>query len=374
VAREKLSHDEVTPRNAQYPTLAAAGHFLQFLRDTASITGYSPGNHVRIRELLDQKGVSGHEITLSPPRNGFTPDQKDSMQAYATSLTYWRKLLVEIDWEKPEVLVAFRKQGEETPEEAGQKAPLKARVKGRAYIATRAIADVLVSQGFMVREPIQVDLVTLKSKHSGWAVVVKYPGLKATDLAGVTAAYDKWVPRLADIFARQGGLSFETVREGQATTIFFTKDRSYVSTLYDTGVTFRILVPKKSGRLDLVFFMNPTYRACRALRSQYKKDFVISTRPMLAWGVSGHSLAMRYKPGAAGKIADDSYMWNVRLMAEKLMKKYRLQALVKHQKDSRCLVVTFYTGAADPWSSTPVQRGEAVVQVSGEREPIQTLN
>ena len=58
---------------------------------------------------------------------------------------------------------------------------------------------------------------------------------------------------------------------------------------------------------------------------------------------------MDYKKGAGGKVVDDSYIYNVRLMAEKLMKQYHILASIKHHRETRSLVVTFYTGSADKW-------------------------
>jgi hypothetical protein len=335
------------------PASAAAGYLLNHLIEISSVTGYNPPRTLRIQEILDEHGVAGHSIMLPAPRNGFTQEQREAIENYSTTLTYWHHLLVEVDWIDKGVKVIFRRadEPEEEQKEKEKKLTLREKLRGPAYRAVRTMGQILVEQGFMVREPVEVCMVTLESRFNGWAIMVKYPGTPKDDKAGIMTAYDKWVPLLADAFARSEEVKSETVKDGIISTVFFTKDKRYVASMYDTSKMLRMFAPKKSLISDPVFFTKSTFRACRALAIRYKKDFIISKRPMAAWGAQGHSILMTYKKGAAGKLVDESYMYNVRLMTEKVMKKFHLQASIKHYAESRSLIVTFYNASFDKWSS-----------------------
>ena len=146
---------------------------------------------------------------------------------------------------------------------------------------------------------------------------------------------------LADVYARDYKIRSETIREDEFTTIFFTSDPTYVSALYDRKPRMRIITP----RGGFTILAPPTVRACRTLSKEYGKYFSTAVKPIPAWGAQGHSMVLRYKPGAAGKIADDSYFENVKMRAEKIMKQFHVLGAIRHQPDSRVIIVTFFSGA-----------------------------
>lgn len=348
------------------PASTAIRYFLGHLSDAARMSGYSPPKNVKIGDVLGDHGVIGHSIVLPAPKNGFTREQKELMDSYAKTLTYWRKLLVELDWQPQAVTVSFTQLGdEESDEQIETKPKFRERLKGAAYLAIRGMAQVLVNQGFLVREPISVTILTNDIRPAGYAIMLKYPGSRKRDQAGVIQAYDEWVPLLADVFARASNLRSETINDGIATTVFFTKDQRYVPSRFDPHKSLRILVPRQKKRSNALFFRKPTYRACRTITQRYKKDFDITKKPLPSWGVNGHSIIMNYKKGAAGRIVDETYLHNVRLMSERLMKKFHVQASILQHTDSRTLVITFFSGARDQWLAT----GDFVqsVTTSGER-------
>ncbi len=362
-ASEKRHRDKVAPASA------AIGYLINHLEELSPQTGYRPPRNLRIREILDEHGTAGHSVTLPAPKNGFTAEQKDAIETYSNTLTYWHRLLVEVDWEADGVTITFQRP-EETAEEREKEKKLtfRERLKGQAYRAVRSMGQSLVDHGFMVREPVEVALVTLEARFNGWAIMMKYPTARTVDQAGIEKAYDKWVPMLTDAFARAEMIKGEAVKDGAVTTIFFTKDKRYVSSMYDKRRMLRIFVPRQKVLFDPIFFTKATFRACGMISRRYKKDFNVSKRPMNAWGVQGHSILMNYKKGAGGKLVDESYLYNVRLMTEKVMKKYHLQASIKHHADTRSLVVTFFSGAADKWSSISRQvDGVAVVNYDDTR-------
>jgi hypothetical protein len=59
------------------------------------------------------------------------------------------------------------------------------------------------------------------------------------------------------------------------------------------------------------------------------------------------------------------------LIAEKTMRKYGLMASIKHHADTRSLVVTFYSGSNDKWSTMyrPMD-GVAVVNYDDSRSTV----
>src|ERR1700677_3850311 len=96
------------------PASAALGYLINFLNDTAKLNGYLPPRDIKVQEILDEGGVSGHSATLPAPRNGFPNEQKEALENYAKTLTYWRNLLVELDWSAKEVVITFKRPAEET--------------------------------------------------------------------------------------------------------------------------------------------------------------------------------------------------------------------------------------------------------------------
>lgn len=362
-ASDKRHRDRVAPASA------AIGYLINHLEELSPQTGYHPPRNPVIREILDEHGSAGHSVTFPAPKKGFTAEQKDAIETYSNTLTYWHRLLVEVDWTADGVTISF-KRPEETDEEREKEKTLSFRekLKGQAYRAVRTMGQALVDHGFMVREPVEVAMVTLDARYNGWAIMMKYPTARTSDEAGIQKAYDKWVPLLTDAFARAEQIKGESVKDGVVTTIFFTKDKRYVSSIYDKRKMLRIFVPRQRLLFDPIFFTKATFRACGMIARRYKKDFNVSKRPMNAWGVSGHSILMNYKKGAGGRLVDESYLYNVRLMTEKVMKKYHLQASIKHHADTRSLVVTFFIGANDKWSTMSRQvDGVAVVNYDESR-------
>jgi hypothetical protein len=358
-------------RSSNAPASAAIGYLINHLEELSPQTGYHPPRNVKVREILDEHGPAGHSVVLPAPKKGFTTEQRDAIETYSNTLTYWQHLLVEIEWKEDSVTVSFKRL-EETEEdrEKEKKLTLREKLRGQAYRAVRAMGQALVDHGFMVREPVETAMVTLEARYNGWAIMMKYPSA-GTDQAGIQKAYDKWVPLLTDAFARAEQVKGETAKDGLVTTIFFTKDKRYVSSVYDKRKMLRIFVPKEKMLLNLMFFTRSTYRACNSISKRYKKDFNVSKRPMNAWGVKGHSILMNYRKGAAGKLVDESYVYNVRLIAEKTMRKYGLMASIKHHADTRSLVVTFYSGSNDKWSTMyrPMD-GVAVVNYDDSRSTV----
>jgi len=351
VEPRKSANTDTSVRD-RVPAGAAIGYLINHLSDISAHTGYIPPRNPKVHEILDEKGVAGHSITLPAPKKGFSPEQRDAIESYSNTLTYWHHLLVELDWRDDGVVVSF-KRPEQTEEdrEKEKRLTLRERMKGAAYRAVRKMGQSLVEHGFMVREPVEVCMVTLDARYNGWAIMVRYPGQAKNDEAGIHKAYDKWVPLLTDVFARAEAIKGETVKDGTVSTIFFTKDKNYVSSIYDKSATLRIFAPKRIAIFDPMFFRKSTFRACKMVAGRYKKDFNVSKRPMNAWGVQGHSILMTYRRGAGGRVVDESYIYNVRLMTEKVMRKFHMQASIKHHADTRSLVVTFYSGSQDKWST-----------------------
>ena len=319
------------------------------------VSGYRPPKDAKVHELLGEGGVMGHSLFLPCPKSGFTDYQRMAIQAYANSLTYWRKLVLELDWGDDGVKVVLRKNLEGDADlQTDERPGLRERLRGPAYLATKRMGQALVNNGFMVREPIPVSLVTLAGKFDGYGILLRYPGGGQRDAAGVTLAYDTWVPMLADVFAREQSLRTEVIKDAGSTTVFFTRNKGFISSLYTTRFDYHILVPRKRKLADrIVLFAPASVRACRALAGRYKRDFNVG-KPLPAWNVYGHSLIMSYKKGADGRIADDAYFANVKLMSEKLMKRFYVLAMVNHEPQAHTIVVTFYSGTNDRFQTSTV--------------------
>jgi hypothetical protein len=133
------------------------------------------------------------------------------------------------------------------------------------------------------------------------------------------------------------------VRHDDLTTLVFTRDRHYVSSLYDSLPQFRIALPKRKSIFskDIAFFTRRSYRACKKLSVQYRNDFIMPRRPNPMWDDTGYCMVMLYKKGAAGKLVDTSYGTAVTSMAHLLAKKYRLRAAIEVHPEIRSIVANF---------------------------------
>jgi hypothetical protein len=213
---------------------------------------------------------------------------------------------------------------------------------------TQLVGHILSEKSFKVREPTEVHLFTREKTFRGYAIQVRYPFSRGDDLAGINKAYDRILPMIADAFAREHGLRAEVVRHDEVTTLFFTRDRDYVSSLYDNAQQIRIPLPRKKSILatDVAFFSRRSYRACRLLRNHYKDDFIMPRRPNPLWDDSGYCLVMLYKKGAAGKLVDSSYANAVSNMLHALAKKHRLKASIEVRPEIRTIVANFSDRAA----------------------------
>lgn len=328
-------------------THTAARYFLSHLEDAQTVIGYRLPREPKIEQLLEEDGVVGHSLRLKAPKLGFSEFQKDRFESYGRSLGIWKRMVVEFEWLDDEVLVLFRDAESDEAGEPGETAGgLRERMRSRVDKAARRMSSALVAQGFMVREPSEATMVTLKDEFHGTVLVFKYPTSREHDKAGITDAYDKWVPMLADVYSRETKTLADTMADGELTKVFFTRNKSFLPSLYEVTPSFKMIVPKQTKTRNLL--LAPTsYSACRALAKQYRQHFDILRRPYKAWGVEGHSLILQYKKGAGGKVVDDSYFRNVSLFSEKLMKKYGLQCFIQHEPTARAIVVTFHTGAKD---------------------------
>ena len=324
------------------PSFDAARHLVDFLDDVSRRTGYRP-HGAKIEELRDDGG-KGHSVLLPSPAKGFSEYQLECIQGYAEGLAYWRDVVSELQQLEKTVEVRFRltlsdqeKQGLSFGER------LHRFFEPRDLKLARLVAHILVEKGFKVREPTEVHLFTRDRTYKGFGIQVRYPYQRGEDLAGVHKAYDRILPMIADAFAREHGLRTEVVRRDEVTSICFTRDRSYVSALYDSTPQIRIALPRKKSMLamDVAFFSRRSYRACRALRNQYKDDFIMPKRPNPLWDESGYCLVMLYKKGAGGKLVDASYANAVSNMLHVLAKRYHLKASVDVRPEIRTIVANF---------------------------------
>lgn len=342
---------------------AAIRHLLAYLGKASALTGYLPRKNPKTIDLIDEDGVYGRSVYLHAPRTGFSDHQRDIIELYSNSLTYWGALIVDFVWEPEGVTIAFKAGANwESGTPPSWREKVRERLQSRTHRAAQAMAKTLLQQGFLSREPRPIQLLTLESKLSGSAIMVKYPQSKAQDIAGIAKAYDKYLPMLADIFAREAKLESDCIREGEITTVVFLKKRSHLGVLYDAAPKLKLLGAKGRGHFDLAFFTRSTYRACRMVAKESRKHFNLARKPVPAWGVVGHSLAIYYKPGAMGRIADDSYGDNIRRLCEKAVKRFGVRAAVKQLHENRVLIVTFYSFVERGWDSFEAGVSHAVVR------------
>lgn len=328
-----------TTQDTTGPSYEAARHLIDFLDDASRRTGYRPSG-AKIQEMDDE----GHVLSLPTPPKGFSEYQLECIQGYAQGLAYWRDVCSELSQLEKSVEVRFRIT---LSDKETQSLPLRDKLR-RAFMPrdkklARLVGQILAGKGFKVREPSSVVLITRERTYRGYALQVRYPFERGADQAGVTSAYDRLVPMIADAFAREHGLRCEVQRHGDLTTIFFTRDGGYLSSLYDSIPQFRIALPRRKSVLskDIGFFWRRSYRACKALRRQYGEDFIMPRRPNPLWDDSGYCVVMLYKRGAAGTLVDSSYAHAVTNMAQQLAKRYRLKASVDVRPEIRTIVANF---------------------------------
>lgn len=321
------------------PSYEAARHLIDFLDDASRRTGYRPSG-AKIQEMANE----GHVLSLPTPPKGFSEYQLECIQGYAQGLAYWRDVCSELSQLEKSVEIRFRitlSDKESQSLKLGDK--VRRAVMPRDKKLARLVGQILAGKGFKVREPIPVVLITRDRTYRGYALQVRYPFERGQDQAGVSAAYDRLVPMIADAFAREHGLRCEVQRHGDLTTVFFTRERAYLSSLYEAVPQFRIALPKRKSVLskDVGFFWRKSYRACKALRSQYGEDFIMPRRPNPLWDDSGYCVVMLYKRGAAGSLVDSSYSHAVSNMALQLAKRHRIKASIDVRPEIRTIVANF---------------------------------
>lgn len=337
------------------PTYRAVRHLIDHLREAAKVTGYKLPAEPKIEELMDDKGVYGHNLHLPAPPKGFTPFQRGKIEAYSKALTYWGGFLANFDDEVTSIVVTFSNPREEEDalevDEDDDRPNVRDKMRPKPYRAARAAGISLVEQGFKVREPVPVALLTLTDRFNGYGMTVRYPIDRDQDKLGIIEVYDRVVPMLADLFARDMNLKSDAVKDGEFNVLFFTQDHRYVSSLYEAVASFRMVVPRmpRAAGIDFSFLTSGSYKACRALMHRYRKDFQLLKRPQPAMQGGGFTAVFHYKRGAAGKTVDEAYMLALSRMAKKLMKRYNVRAAISHQADIRCIIVTFYS-ERDSWS------------------------
>ncbi len=351
--------------NIQYsglPTHKAIRHLIDHLNESAKALGYKPPKEPAVEELMDEKNVYGHRLFLPAPQEGFTESQREKIESYAQALTYWGGFMAEFQFSEKSLTVTFRRSnvGDEEPDEddseEDDRLSLRDRLAPKGFRVARNAGKALIEQGFKVREPVAASLVTMTHKVVGYAILIRYPSNRYEDKIGITQVYDRVVPMVADAFARDNSMKADAVKDGEFTTLFFTSDRSYSSSMYDPTATFRMIVPRPAALtgVDFAFFARSTYRASKSLMNRYKKDFRMLKRPVASMHGSGHSVVLNYQAGAQGQVVDEAYALSVSKMTRVIMKKYKLQATLTHQPETRMIVVTFYSALEGPSSSNRV--------------------
>lgn len=325
------------------PSYEAARHLVDFLDDLGKRTGYRPQG-AKINELVESDKRSGHFVILPTPAKGFSDYQMECIQGYAEGLAYWRDVCSELTQLEKSVEVRFRLTlSPEDQHALGFREKMRRLLMPRDKKLALLVGHILAEKGFKVREPTDVILITREKVCRGYGLQVRYPFGRGEDLAGISQAYDKVLPMIADAFAREHGLRAETVKHDDFTTIVFTRDKNYTSSLYDSVPQFRIALPRKRSILatDVAFFTRRSYRACKKLGNQYKNDFIMTKRPNPLWDETGYCIVMLYKRGAGGRLVDQSYGHAVTSMAHQLAKKHRLKAAIEVRPEIRSIVASF---------------------------------
>ncbi|MBI5707400.1 MAG: hypothetical protein HZC36_10480 [Armatimonadetes bacterium] len=329
--------------------------FIEHLEESGAVLDYRVSSDV-VPRVIERESVGiGHSVDFRSPKAGFPEAFKDRVEAYGRALSICKQLQMQVQWKEDSARAEFLLAGEpETDRKLGLRERIWLAMQPKAYRALLALGKTLVSKGFRVREPFAARLVMIERDYHGFAILLRYPQPQGEDEAGIQATYDRIVPLIADAFARQYKIKAETEREGDLTSIFFTTHKAYVSSLYGVRPQFRLVAkrPRVWTPLDFSLFKGSTYRACKKLVSKYKKDFIVARKPFETAGVLGHSVILQYKPGAGGKVVDDSYLLTLGRMAEKLKDDYRLQAAVRRSPEANSIVVTFYSGREPDWKSS----------------------
>lgn len=326
------------------PSYEAARHLVDFLDDLSKRTGYRPHG-----AKIEESEKDGHVVLLPSPPKGFSEYQISCIQDYADGLAYWRNVCSELSQLEKSVEVRFRLTLSAQEEHSlGIRERLRRLLMPRDQKLARLVGRILADKGFKVREPILVGLFTREKTFRGYALQVRYPFARKADEAGIAGAYDRIVPMIADAFGREHGLRSEVTRTDDVTTVFFTRDRGYVSSMYEPAPKLRIALPRKKSILmtDVAYFTRRSYRACKALRKHYGEDFIMPRRPNPLWDNSGYCMVMLYKRGAGGTVVDSSYAHAVHNMAHQLAKKMRLKASIDVRPELRTIVANFSDRAA----------------------------
>ena len=335
-------------------SIQAARNLLNFLADATPRTGYRP-NGAKIRELLNSAGTQGHAVQLIKPPRGFRPDQMEIIRLYSEGVAVWRRLIPEFEEQEKILEIKFwikEKSGEtHEPKKSGFKDAVIQILKSRTEKAADAIGQVLIDSGFLVRDPIASVLCSTDRQYSGHALYVRYPESPIKDAIGLGKVYDRLVPYIAEIVAREHKLRSEAQVDKGFVTIFVTGDKKFVPSIYDAMPQFRMVLPRTPAALMLLagFSSSKTYRACKKMQHQYKKDFFTPKHPQRIWDQEGHCIFMHYKKGAKGRVVDESYMLAVRRMAEKTMKQYHINSSIDVHPGTGTIVVSFFKTSAATW-------------------------
>lgn len=353
-----MNRPHYSQSSAVEATSRAAKHLIQHLSECKNLFGIRTDKEATIKPIETPESRSGHRVALKAPFKGFSDACRERIENYGQAVAVWHNVNFSIDWSEKTVEVSFL-----LPEhvEWREKPKFIHRVKRwcadlfqpRTLKTLRALGQLFVENGFRVHEPFCAKLVMLKGEFVGYALMLRYPFELENDRAGVALTYDMMIPLLADAVALERRLKAEIQKSEGTTIIFFTKSRRYKPSLYGLKPAFRLVSSRAKvwSPKHLAFLQGSTYRACKKLFGEYKKDFTTTKRPVPALGKKGHTVPLHYKPGAGGRVVDDSYVLTVGRMTEKISHRYGLQASVVHQNDDKVILVTFYTGRDSDWQS-----------------------
>src|SRR5205823_1337114 len=97
---------------------SAVGFLLGYMKDAPPSLGLNRLKP-RAERFSDSEGaIAGHTVFIPVPKGGFNEGQASALEVYARSLTYWRKIRVEFEWNEEEIRVHFRRP--ETAEAAAE--------------------------------------------------------------------------------------------------------------------------------------------------------------------------------------------------------------------------------------------------------------
>lgn len=358
VVTQLINRPYYSEAKAVEATGRAAKHLLQHLDECKGMFGIRTDKEAVISSLPESDTRPGHRLALKAPFKGFNDSSRDRIENYARAIAVWHNVDFIVDWKEKAVEIKFS-----LPEqiEWKERPRLRQRIKTffrnltlpKTVRSLNALGQMFTDNGFRVRDPFTAKLVMLDREYQGYAIQLRYPFDSASDKAGIKETYDQLVPLIADAAALEYKIKAEIQRSDDTTTIFVTKSRRYKPALYGTKPVFRLVAtrPKFWTPKQFSLFQGTTFRACRKLFSEYKKDFITTKRPVAAIGKRGHTIPLHYRPGAGGRVVDDSYVLTVGKMTEQLSRRLGLQASVVHQDDAKVILVTFYTGRETEWTS-----------------------